>query len=65
MGIDIILKIAGKGVMTAKVNIILRKCYKDEMGAFVTIVGVVVALLMVVDMVGGLFDTVKQIFGLY
>lgn len=65
MGIDIILKIAGIGVLTAVVNIILRKCDKEEMGAFVTIVGVVVALLMVVDMVGGLFDTVKQIFGLY
>lgn len=65
MGIDIILKIAGIGVLTAVVNIILKKCDKEEIGTFVTVVGVVAALLMVVDMVGGLFDTIKQIFGLY
>lgn len=65
MGIDIILKIAGIGLLTAVVNIILKKSDKEEIGTFVTIAGIVVVLLMVVDMVGGLFDTIKQIFGLY
>lgn len=64
MGIEIILKIAGVGMLTAIVNVILKKSDKDEIGTFVTIVGIVVVLLMVVDMLTGVMDTVKQLFGL-
>ena len=61
MGIEIILKIAGVGMLTAIVNVILKKSDKDEIGTFVTIV---VVLMMVVDMLTGVMDTVKQLFGL-
>ena len=64
MGIEIILKIAGVGMLTAIVNVILKKSDKDEIGTFVTIVGIVVVLMMVVDMLTGGMDTVKQLFGL-
>lgn len=64
MGIEIILKIAGVGMLTAIVNVILKKSDKDEIGTFVTIVGIVVVLIMVVDMLTGVMDTVKQLFGL-
>ena len=64
MGIEIILKIAGVGMLTAIVNVILKKSDKDEIGTFVTIVGIVVVLMMVVDMQTGVMDTVKQLFGL-
>ena len=64
MGIEIILKIAGVGMLTAIVNVILKKSDKDEIGTFVTIVGIVVVLMMVVDMLTGVMVTVKQLFGL-
>lgn len=64
MGIEIILKIAGVGMLTAIVNVILKKSDKDEIGTFVTIVGIVVVLMMVVDMLTDVMDTVKQLFGL-
>lgn len=64
MGIEIILKIAGVGMLTAIVNVILKKSDKDEIGTFVTIVGIVVVLMMVIDMLTGVMDTVKQLFGL-
>lgn len=64
MGIEIILKIVGVGMLTAIVNVILKKSDKDEIGTFVTIVGIVVVLMMVVDMLTGVMDTVKQLFGL-
>ena len=64
MGIEIILKIAGVGMLTAIVNVILKKSDKDEIGTFVTIVGIVVVLMMAVDMLTGVMDTVKQLFGL-
>ena len=64
MGSEIILKIAGVGMLTAIVNVILKKSDKDEIGTFVTIVGIVVVLMMVVDMLTGVMDTVKQLFGM-
>ena len=48
-------------MLTAIVNVILKKSDKDEIGTFVTIV---VVLMMVVDMLTGVMDTVKQLFGL-
>ena len=51
-------------MLTAIANVILKKSDKDEIGTFVTIVGIVVVLMMVVDMLTGVMDTVKQLFGL-
>lgn len=65
MEVNVILKIAGIGILTAIVNIILKKSDKEEISTFVTIAGLVIVLLLVVDMIGGLFDTIKSIFGLY
>ena len=65
MGIDIIFKIAGVGLITAIVNSILKKCDKDEIATFVTLAGLVIVLVMVIDMVLGLFDNIKEILRLY
>ena len=64
MGVGIILKIAGIGMLAAVVNTILKKSDKDELSTFVTIACMVMVLMIVVDMVGGLFDTIKSVFGL-
>ena len=64
MGVGIILKIAGVGMLAAVVNTILKKSDKDELSTFVTIACLVMVLMIVVDMVGGLFDTIKSVFGL-
>lgn len=64
MGVGIILKIAGIGMLAAVVNTILKKSDKDELSTFVTIACLVMVLMIVVDMVGGLFDTIKSAFGL-
>ena len=64
MGVGIILKLAGIGMLAAVVNTILKKSDKDELSTFVTIACLVMVLMIVVDMVGGLFDTIKSVFGL-
>lgn len=64
-GIDIIFKIAGIGLLTAIVNVILKKSDKDEVANFVTIAGLVLVLVMVLDMLSGLFDTLKSLLNLY
>lgn len=64
MGVGIILKIAGIGILAAAINTILKKSDKDELSTFVTVACLVMVLMIVVDMVGGLFDTIKSVFGL-
>ncbi len=65
MGIDIIFKIAAVGLITAIINQILKKADKDEIATLVTLAGLVIVLIMIVDMIGQLFDTLRSVFGLY
>ncbi len=65
MGIDLIFKIAAIGLLTAIVNQVLKKADKDEIATLTTLAGLVIVLLMVVDLIAQLFDTLRTIFGLY
>lgn len=65
MEIELILKIAGIGILIAVVNQVLKYVGKDEIATFTTLAGVIIVLIMVLDMVANLFDTVKSLFGLY
>lgn len=65
MNIEILFKIAGVGILTAVINNILDKSDKKEIATLVTLAGLMIVLMMVVDMISGLFDTLKSIFLLY
>ncbi len=65
MGIDLIFKIAAIGLLTAIINQVLKKADKEEIATLTTLAGLVIVLLMVVDLIAQLFDTLKTIFGLY
>ena len=43
---------------------ILNKSGRDEQAMLVSISGIIIVLLMLVREIGGLFDSVKSIFGL-
>jgi|GEM_PF-318541 stage III sporulation protein AC len=62
---EILFKIAAVGILTAVINNILEKSDKKEIATLVTLAGLVIVLLMVVDMISGLFDTLKSMFNLY
>ena len=62
MGIDVIFKIAGIGIITAILNNILEKSDKKEIATLVTLAGLVIVLVIVMDMVSGLFGTLKDLF---
>ncbi len=64
MEIGIILKIAGIGLLTAVVAMILKKSDRDDIATFATLAGLIVVIALVIDMVGGLFDTIKSILSL-
>ncbi len=65
MDVSAIFKIAGVGILTAVVNIILDKTDKKEMSTLVTLTGVMIALFFVVDMISDLFSTLKNVFSFY
>ena len=64
MGIEVILKIAAIGLITAIISILLKKSDRDDIATLVTIAGLILVILIIVDMVVELFDTVKDLFDL-
>ena len=63
MDISIILKIAGVGVLVSVASAILNKSGRDEQAMMVTVAGIVVVMLMLVDEMGMLFESVQSVFG--
>jgi len=64
MDISIIFRIAAIGIITAIVNQLLKKADKDEIATLVTLVGLILVLLVVIDLVNELFGSLSSIFGL-
>ncbi|MBQ9747763.1 MAG: stage III sporulation protein AC [Clostridia bacterium] len=64
MNTDLILKVAGVGVLVAVAHQILSKSGRDEQALLVMLSGIVIVLMMLVQEIGGLFDTVRSIFDL-
>lgn len=65
MTVDIIFKIAGIGIVTAIIVQLLKKADKEEIATLVTLAGLILTLLMVIDMISVLLDTIKDVFQLY
>lgn len=64
MGVEIIFKIAAVGIITAVVNQILKHSNKEEIATLSTLAGLIVVLLMVLNLISTLFDTVRTMFKL-
>ena len=59
---EIIFKLAGIGLITSIVNQILKHCGKEEISSITTLAGLIISLLMVINLLQELFDTVKALF---
>ena len=65
MGIEIIFKIAGIGILIAIICQLLKQTGRDDMAMLAALAGLIITRMMVIDLIGTLFDSVKQIFQLY
>lgn len=65
MDIDLIFKIAGVGMIVSVLNLVLKRAERDEQAMLLTLAGLVVVLMMLVDELSALFQTVKTVFGLW
>ena len=64
MDVGLILRIAGIGILVSVVSSILSKSGKDEQAMLVTVAGIIVVMLMLVEEIGGLIESVRTIFEL-
>lgn len=63
MEVSLILRVVGIGILVAIAAQILSKSGRDEQAMLVTVSGLVVVFLLLVQEIGTLFDTVRSIFG--
>ena len=64
MDVDLIFKIAAIGILVSVLNQVLSRSGRDEQATMTTLTGLVVVLMMVVQQISGLFELVKNLFGL-
>ncbi len=64
MGVDFIFKIAAIGILISVLNLVLVRAGREEQAMLITLAGLVVVLLMVVQQIDFLFTTIKSIFNL-
>ncbi|MDE7363220.1 MAG: stage III sporulation protein AC [Oscillospiraceae bacterium] len=65
MELDLLFKIAAVGIIVAVLNLILKKTDHDEQAVMLTVAGLVIVLMMLIPVIEELFETIRNIFGLW
>ncbi len=63
MDVDLILKVAGVGMIITVVCQIMSKVGKDEQSGLVSLAGTVIILLLLAEEIGKLIDLLRSVFG--
>ena len=64
MDIDLLLKVAGVGMIITVVCQIMTKAGKDDQSTMVSLAGTVIILILIAERVGELIGTLREVFGL-
>lgn len=64
MDVDLIFQIAAVGILVSVLNQVLARSGREEQATMVTLAGLVVVLMMVVQQISDLFELVKDLFAL-
>lgn len=65
MDIDFIFRIAAIGIIVSVLNQLLKRAERDEQALMTTLAGLIVVLFMIITEIGDLFESIKNIFGIY
>ncbi|MCL2638519.1 MAG: stage III sporulation protein AC [Oscillospiraceae bacterium] len=65
MEIDLIFKIAAIGIIVAVMGQLLKQSGREEQAMMTNIAGLIVVLMMIINEIALLFDTIKNVFGLW
>ena len=63
--IDIILKIAGIGILTAVLHSVLKSMGKEDQASLPALAGLAIVMFMVIELLAELFTYVRTVFLLY
>lgn len=64
MDVDLIFKIAAIGIIVAVLNQVLIRSGREEQAMMTNLAGLIVVLLIIVEQISKLFNTIKDLFGL-
>ena len=64
MQIDVLLKIAGVGLLVTAICQVLTRAGREDMATLATVAGVIVVMWMVVNLAGDLLAQVQAVFHL-
>lgn len=62
LDVSILFKIGGAGVLIIILDKVLKSSGKDDIAVITNIAGVVIILLMIVSLIGDLFQSVRTMF---
>ena len=65
MGIEVVFRIAGIGILVAAACQLLKQTGRDDMAMLTALAGLIIVLMIVIGLIDTLFDKVKSVFGLY
>ena len=64
LNVDILFRIAGIGILISVLCIVLKQAQKQEQAEMLTLAGVVVVLIIVVQLMNQLFSVVRSVFNI-
>lgn len=65
MGIDVIFRIAGIGILVAVACQLLKQTGRDDIAMITALAGLILVLMTVIGLIGNLFESVRSVFELY
>ena len=65
MQIEILIKIAGLGLLVSVIINLLKQSGREDLAALVAVVGLAIGTLLVLETVSSLMETIRRVFSLY
>lgn len=64
MNVDLIFQIAAIGIIVSVLNQLLIRSGREEQAMLTTLAGLIVVLMMIINQISTLFETIKTVFSL-
>jgi len=62
MDVDLIFKIAALGILVSVLNMLLSRSGRDDYGLIVTLAGLLISLVVIIQKVNELFEMIRTLF---
>ena len=65
MGLEIVFRIAGIGLLVAVACQLLKQAGREDIAMMTALAGLAIVLMMVIGLIGDLFENIRNVFELY